>query len=102
MAMLSLLEIYCDSISDPLYLSINMRGRNTDHVHKRLRPNVPGYAGTRLPEERERLCRVVHSRDYRKHPFDWYPYWFRVNPLSSAKVRPRSPNRAALQRPRHP
>ena len=64
MAMLSLLEIYCDGISDLLYLSINMRGRNTDHVYKGLRPNVPGHAGTRLPEEREHVCRVVHSRDY--------------------------------------
>ena len=42
------------------------RGRNTDHVYKGLRPNVPGYAGTRLPEEREYVCRVVHSRTYRK------------------------------------
>ena len=49
MAMLSLLEIYCDGISDLLYLSINILGRKENLLWKRLRPDVPGYAGTRLP-----------------------------------------------------
>jgi len=29
---------------------------------------VPGYAGARLPLQRERVCRVAHSLDYRKEP----------------------------------
>jgi hypothetical protein len=34
---------------------------------RRLSSEVPGYAGTRLPLERERVCRVAHLLCYRKH-----------------------------------
>ena len=63
MAMLSLLEIYCDGISDLLYLSINILGRDNDHGYRRLRPEALGYTDTRLPAESEHGVGEPKKRD---------------------------------------
>ena len=60
MAMLSLLEISYDGISDRLYLSINKNGHGKDLLHKWLRSEVPGYAGTRLPRVELNRSAVVN------------------------------------------
>jgi hypothetical protein len=66
MAMLSLLEIYCDGISDLLYLSINILGRDNDHGYRRLRSEALGYTDTRLPDESEHGVGEPKKRDCRK------------------------------------
>jgi hypothetical protein len=41
-------------------------GRENNLLHGRLGPDVPGYAGARLPRERERFFRVPHLLTSRK------------------------------------
>ena len=41
-------------------------GCENKHLHNRPRSEVPGHVGTRLPFERERICRVVYLLEYGK------------------------------------
>jgi hypothetical protein len=49
-----------DKSSDPLQVSISNLGPDNNFLHKRLRPDVPGYAGTRLPPEELNRSAVVN------------------------------------------
>jgi hypothetical protein len=53
-------------------------------LHKRLGPDMLGRAGTRLPEERECVCRVAHLLSFRKLSallFTYYPSPFVIRNL---------------------
>ena len=66
MPALFLLEVYCRWYQRLLYLSINKGGRRKNLLHVSLRREVPSLNSTRLPVERERVCRLAHLLHFRK------------------------------------